>query len=127
MGIEMQNDGTLQINAKNLSQALSSDFADVQSFFQSTTGWGVAANKQMLNLTDPTLGPVGADISGLNTTSQTLTHQINDFELRMTTVQQQLTTQYSSLNALLQQYPLLMQQTASQLASLPGATTTSKG
>ncbi len=57
MGIEMQDDGTLQINSANLSTALSSNYSDVQKFFQSTTGWGQAAGTQMLQLTDPTLGP----------------------------------------------------------------------
>ena len=127
LGIEMQNDGTLQINSATLSQALSSDFPAVQSFFQSASGWGHAASMQMQQLTDPTLGPVAADISGLNQTNQTLTNQINDFEVRMTTVQDQLTTEYSALNTLLEQYPLLIQQTAAQLASLPGASSSSNG
>jgi flagellar hook-associated protein 2 len=119
MGIEMQNDGSLQINSANLSQALSSNFSDVQKFFQSTSGWGQMAGKQMLQLTDPTLGPVAADITGLKQTNQGVTDQINDFEVRMATVQEQLMTQYSSLNALLQQYPAQLQQVAAQLGSLP--------
>jgi flagellar hook-associated protein 2 len=125
MGIEMQDDGTLQINSANLSQALSSNFSDVQNFFQSTTGWGQAAGTQMLQLTDPTLGPVAADMNGLNQTSQGLTDQINDFELRMSAVQDQLTTQYSNLDALLQQYPMQLQQVAAQLGSLPSASSSS--
>ncbi len=79
----------------------------------------------MLQLTDPTLGPVAADITGLKQTSQSLTTQINDFESRMSTVQSQLTTEYSNLNALLQQYPSLMQQIATQLGSLPSASSSS--
>lgn len=122
MGIEMQNDGTLQINSANLSQSLSSNFSDVQKFFQSTSGWGHAAGTQMLQLTDPTLGPVAADINGLKQTNQGLTDQVNDFELRMSAVQDQLTTQYSSLDALLQQYPMQLQQVAAQLGSLPNTT-----
>jgi flagellar hook-associated protein 2 len=126
MGIEMQNDGTLQFNSANLSQALSSNFSDVQKFFQSTSGWGQAAGRQMLQITDPTLGPVASDINGLKQTTQSLTNQINDFEVRMATVQDKLTMQYSNLNALLQQYPMQMQQIAAQLGSLPDATS-SKG
>ena len=122
LGIEMQNDGTLQVNSANLSLALSSNFSDVQKFFQSTSGWGQAAGTQMLQLTDPTLGPVAADINGLKQTNQGLTDQINDFELRMSAVQDQLTTQYSSLDALLQQYPMQLQQVAAQLGSLPNTT-----
>jgi flagellar hook-associated protein 2 len=127
MGIEMQNDGTLQINASALSTALSSNFSDVQSFFQSTSpvGWGQAASTQLQQLTDPTLGPVAADISGLNQTNQGLTDQINDFEVLMTSTQQQLTTQYDNLNTLLMQYPMQMQEVASQLGSLPTSTGTS--
>jgi flagellar hook-associated protein 2 len=121
MGIEMQNDGTLDINSTKLSEALSNNYADVKTFFQSTSGWGQLAGKQMLQITDPTLGPVAADINGLKQTSQSLTRQISDFEVRMSSVQAQLTTQYSSLNALLQQYPSLMQQIAAQLSSLPSA------
>jgi len=127
MGIEMQDDGTLQINTTSLSQALSSDFSDVQSFFQSTSGWGHLASTQMQGLTDPTLGPVAADITGLNSTNQSLTNQIDDFEVQMTAVQQQLTTEYSNLNALLEQYPMLIQQTAAQLSSLPSNNSNNNG
>ncbi len=125
LGVEMQNDGTLQINSKVLSTALSSHFSDVQSFFQSATGWGQTAGKQLLQITDPTIGTVSADITGLNQTSHDLTNQIDDFETRMATVQQQLTTQYSSLDALLQQYPMLIQQVTAQLGSLPSASSSS--
>lgn len=127
MGVEMQNDGTLQINSSALSTALSSNFSDAQKFFQSASpmGWGQSVGKQLLQITDPTVGTVSADISGLNQTSQSLTNQINDFEVRMTAVQQQLTTQYSNLDALLQQYPAQMQEVSAQLSSLPGTTTTS--
>ena len=121
MGIEMQDDGTLAINSATLSQALSSNFAEVQTFFQSTSGWGQVAGTEMQQLMDPVLGPVAADITGLNQTSQNLTDQIHDFEVRMASVQEQLTAQYSNLNVLLQQYPMLMQQIAAQLSSLPSA------
>jgi hypothetical protein len=40
----------------------------------------------------------------------------------MTTVQQQLTSQYDNLNTLLEQYPMQMQQVAAQLGSLPSST-----
>jgi len=127
MGIEMQNDGTLQINSSVLSTALSSDYSDVQSFFQSTSpqGWGQLANTEMMQLTDPTQGPVAADINGLTQTNDDLSNQISEFQANMTSMQQQLTTQYDNLDSLLIQYPLQMQEAAAQLASLPDATTSS--
>src|SRR5271166_5359471 len=127
MGIEMQDDGTLQVNSSTLSSALSSDYSDVQTFFQSVSGWGQNASKQMLQLTDPTLGPVAADINGLQQTSDDLTNQINDFQASMTEVQQQLTTQYDSLDSLLIQYPLQIQEASDQLASLTSSGKNSNG
>ena len=126
MGIEMQNDGTLQINSSNLSSALSSDYADVQKFFQSTSpkGWGQLANTEMTQLTDTTQGPVAVDINGLTQTNDDLSHQISDFQANMATVQQELTTQYDNLDALLIRYPLQIQEASSQLASLLGASST---
>lgn len=114
MGIQMQDDGTLQIDSSTLSTALSSNFSDVQKFFQSASpvGWGQAVGKQLQQMTDPTIGLVSADINGLNQTNQSLTGQINDFETRMATVQNQLTTQYDNLNTLLEEYPMQLQEIA---------------
>ncbi len=125
LGIEMQNDGTLQLDSSTLSEALNSSYSAVQNFFQSTSGWGQIANTEMTQLTDPTTGPVAVDITGLQQTNSDLTNQISDFEANMTVVQDQLTTQYDNLDTLLIQYPLEMQEAAEQLASLPGATSTS--
>jgi flagellar hook-associated protein 2 len=127
MGIEMQNDGTLQVNTKALSAALSSNYSDVQNFFTSTSpmGWGQTAGKQLLRMTDPTIGLTAADINGLNQTSKSLTNQISDFEVRMAGVQQQLTSQYSALSALLQSYPRQIQEVSAQLSSLPNSSSSS--
>jgi flagellar capping protein FliD len=127
MGIEMQNDGTLQIDSSNLSDALSSDYSDVQNFFTSTSpqGWGQIANTEMTQLTDPTQGPVALDINGLTQTNDDLSNQISDFQANMTNVQQSLTSQYDTLDALLMQYPMQIQEAQAQLASLPDSTTSS--
>ncbi len=111
LGIEMQNDGTLQVDSTTLSDALSSSYSEVQNFFQSTSsaGWAQTAGTEMTQLTDPTTGPVAVDISGLNQTNTDLSSQISDFEANMTEVQQQLTSQYDNLDTLLIQYPMQMQ------------------
>ncbi len=129
MGIEMQDDGTLQIDSSVLSNALSSNYSEVQNFFQSTSpsGWGQTVSQQLLQMTDVTEGPIAVDINGLNSTNQDLTGQINDFEARMSAVQQQLTSQYSSLNAMLEEYPMQMAQISAQLGSLSGTNSSASG
>jgi flagellar hook-associated protein 2 len=120
MGLEMQDDGTLQVNSQVFNDTVSHHYQDFQNFFQSLSpqGFGNFFGTQMMQMTDPTLGPVALAVTGLQQTNQSLTNDINDFEARMTSMQQELTQQYSALNATLEQYPLLMQQISSQLDSL---------
>ncbi len=126
LGIEMQDNGTLQVNSKVLNDALTNHYQDFQNFFQSLTpkGFGNFFNTQMMQMTDVTEGPLALSTLGLQETNQSLSKDINDFEARMSSMQTELTQQYSTLNATLVEYPILMQQIASQLSSLP--TTSSK-
>jgi flagellar hook-associated protein 2 len=121
LGLEMQDDGTLQVNSKVFNDALNNHYQDFQNFFQSLSpqGFGNFFGNQMMQMTDVTQGPIALAVTGLQQTNQSLTNDINDFEARMTSLQQQLTQEYSALNATLEQYPLLMQQLSSQLNSLP--------
>ncbi len=124
MGIEMQDDGTLQVNSQVFNDAISNHYQDFQNFFQSLTpqGFGNFFGTQMMQMTDPTQGPIALAVTGLQQTNQSLTNDINNFEARMTSLQQQLTQQYSAVNATLEEYPLLMQQISSQLGSLSSST-----
>ncbi len=72
LGVEMQNDGTLQLNTSTLDTALTTDYADFQSFFQSTSpkGYGQAISKMLQQMTDPTAGVVGLDTQGLQSREQ---------------------------------------------------------
>jgi len=118
LGVEMQNDGTLQINTDTLQAALTNNYTDFQNFFQSTSGYGQAIGTMLQQITDPTEGTVSVDIAGLQAENTDLSNQITDFQDRMTTVQQQLTTQYDELNVLLQQYPSQIADIDSQLSAL---------
>lgn len=118
MGIEMQNDGTLQINTDALQTALVSNYSDFQNFFQSTNGYGQKIGNMLLQITDPTQGTVSVDIAGLQSENTDLSAQIIDFQDRMNTVQQQLTNKYSQLNVLLQRYPQEIADINSQLSAL---------
>src|SRR5271166_6360218 len=120
MGLEMQDNGTLQVNSQVFNDAINNHYQDFQNFFQSLSprGFGNFFGTQITQMTDPTLGPFALAVTGLQQTNQSLTSDINDFEARMTSLQQQLTQQYSAVNATLEEYPLLMQQISSQLSSL---------
>jgi flagellar hook-associated protein 2 len=118
LGVEMQNDGTLQINTDNLQTALVNNYSDFQNFFQSANGYGQGIGNMLLKITDPTQGTVSVDAAGLQSLNSDLSQQITDFQDRMNTVQQQLTDKYSQLNVLLQQYPQQIADINSQLSAL---------
>jgi flagellar hook-associated protein 2 len=120
LGLEMQDNGTLQVNSRVFNDALNNHYQDFQNFFQSLSPQGFANffGTQMMQMTDVTQGPIALAVAGLQQTNQSLTHDINQFEARMTSLQQELTQQYSALNAALEQYPSLMQQISNHLNSL---------
>lgn len=88
------------------------------NFFQGTGSFGASLNSLMILMSDPAEGPLALDQQSIQETNQDLTQQINDFESRLATQQQQLTTEYSQINAQLQQLPLLQAQVSQELNGL---------
>jgi flagellar hook-associated protein 2 len=118
LGINMQNDGTLTVDTSTLNQNLSTNMAAVQNFFQNTsnTGFAQTLNTTLTQMADPVSGLLGTDINGIAQTQTDLTSQISDFQAYLNTEQQSLTQQYSQVDTVLQQLPLLQAQIAQQLA-----------
>ncbi len=95
------------------------------NYFQGTGSFGAALQKTMDSLNDPTNGPIDLDLNAISQTNQDLTDQINDFEARLTTQEQQLMTQYSQINAELQELPGLQDQVSEMLGVLNPNSTSS--
>ncbi len=128
MGISMNDDGTLAIDSSSLNTALTSNFSDLANFFQSGTGsFGEALSTTMTSLNNPIDGPLALDLSSIQQTNQDLTNNINDFEANLAVQEQQLTTQYSQINAELQQLPMLQSQLSQELGSLDPYLSSSSG
>jgi flagellar hook-associated protein 2 len=120
LGISMANDGTLSMDDKKLTAALSDHFADLLSFFQSTDISGFARHfaTDLGGLTDSTEGILNLRLAENTSTQKMLTDRINDLEDRLTARQQELIQQYSKVDTALREFPLLMAQINSQLNSL---------
>jgi flagellar hook-associated protein 2 len=122
IGVDMANDGTLTIDSTKLGDALANHFPDVQNLFQASSGaTGLAFNfgTDLKSLTDSTQGILNLELSQNKNTQQALSNQIDDFEARMAVRQQVLTMQYSQVDTMLREFPLIMAQITGQLASLP--------
>jgi flagellar hook-associated protein 2 len=117
IGLNLQNDGTIQVDGATLANALQGNFSEVQSFFQSTsTGLGLALTNALNNAADPTQGPIALDLQGISQQQSDISSQIADIQYNLTIEQQNLVTKYSQVNAVLEQLPVLQQQISQQLA-----------
>jgi flagellar hook-associated protein 2 len=121
LGITMNNDGTLSINSGQLSGAITNNAAGVLSFFQNTaqTGFADKFAKALQSLTDPTLGLLNMDLAQNRTQQQDLANSLTDLQDRIAAEQQQLQTQYSQVNALLQEFPYQLEAIQLELGITP--------
>ncbi len=133
MGINMNNDGTLTVgstpapNSQTFAQVLAANPSAVVNFFQnsSATGFANNFNADLTNLTSPTQGPLNVDLTQNQAEQQDLASAISNFETNLTTQTLQLTSEYDSVNASLQAYPLLLQEITQTLGTLGSGTSSS--
>ena len=124
LGINMNNDGTLTSgntpSGQTMDQVLASNPAAFQNFFQNASMTGFANNfhNDLTNLTDVTQGPLNVDLAQNKAQQKDLADSISNFETQLTAQQQQLTVEFSHVNASLQAYPLLLQQVTETLAAM---------
>jgi flagellar hook-associated protein 2 len=131
LGINMNNDGTLTVGSNAAGQTfadvLAANPSAVQNFFQNAGGTGFANNfnTDLTNLTDPTAGPLNVDLAQEQAEGTDLSSTITNFETQLTSETAALTSQYDSVNASLQSYPLLLQEITETLGTLGSGTSAS--
>jgi flagellar capping protein FliD len=111
-------------NAK-LSDTLTNHYQDLQTFFQAAsgqTGFAQKLSKDLRNLTDSTRGLLNVALTQNRHDRSAIQSSINTFEDRLAVRRQQLTIQYSQVDAILRNFPLLQAQITGELASLPTVT-----
>jgi flagellar hook-associated protein 2 len=120
LGINTNNDATLTVDASQLASELATNPSGVQSFFQNATSTGFANNfnNDLTNQTNPTTGPLNVDLTQNSASQQDLTTSINNFETQLSAQQTQLTSEFDQVNASLEAYPLLLEQTTEVLGTL---------
>lgn len=121
LGITMNDDGTLSLNTSQLQSAISSNPSAVLNFFQNPSLTGYANNfaNDLQNLTDPTQGLVGMDLAENHAKQQGIQNSIADLQDRLSAEQQQLQTQFSQVNALLEAFPSQLQAVQVELGIAP--------
>ena len=121
LGITTNNDGTLSVDTSALQTALTSDPSGVASFFQNAASTGFANNfaGDLQNLTDPTVGLLNVDLSQNQQEQTDLSNTVTNLQDQMAAQQQQLITEFSQVNALIEEYPYMLQAIDVQLGIQP--------
>jgi len=131
LGINTANDGTLSLGTsatgESLTQILASNPSAVQNFFQNASGTGFANNfnTDLTNLTDPTAGPLNAELAANNAENTDLTTSVSNLQTQLAAQTTALTSEYDNVNASLQAYPLLLQEITETLGTLGSGTSSS--
>jgi flagellar hook-associated protein 2 len=125
LGITTNNDGTLSIDSSALTAALTSDSAGVANFFQNVASTGFANNfaGDLQNLTDPTVGLLNVDLSQNQQEQTDLSNTVLNLQDQIASQQTQLITEFSQVNALIEEYPFLVQAIDLQLGIQPSGST----
>jgi flagellar hook-associated protein 2 len=123
LGITMNDDGTLSVDSTQLNQALATDPSDVVNFFQNASQTGFANNfaTSLQGLTDSTTGLLNLDLTQNQQQQLDLGNTINNFHDQMTAQQQQLVTEFSQVNALIEEYPYMLEAIDLQLGMQPNS------
>lgn len=97
VGITTKSDGTLQLDSTKLSNAMSTNFGDVASLFNSATGFATRFD----TWTSSALafdGTFANQTTSLNNSVKSITSQRDIWETRLKSIEDQYRRQFSSLN-----------------------------
>ena len=106
LGISMNNDGTISLDANALDSVLNSDFNSVVGFFQSANSWGMTV-ANMLNQTGTgsSTGILSLAQKANSTTESSLNAEIAKEDSLIADQQKRLTDELNQANEILQQLP----------------------
>jgi flagellar hook-associated protein 2 len=130
IGISMNQDGTLTLNETPIDTAteytpgftdvLNTNLNALQNFFTNanSTGFADNLNSDLTNLTDPSTGVLNEDLASNQSAQTGLTSEITNFQTQMAAQKIQLDTEFSQVNANLEEYPFLLQEVTEELGSM---------
>lgn len=100
IGIDLQHDGTLSVDATTLQNALTSNSSAVAAVFNSTNGIGTTLNS-FINTYTQTSGTIDQRTANLNTDLSNLSDQATQLTNYQSTLTDQYNAQFSALNTLM--------------------------
>ena len=106
LGISVNNDGSITLDANSLDSVLNADYTGVQAFFQNANGWGLNFSNILTNIgTTPGTGILALASSSNSNIESTLNADITRENSLISAQQSSLTTELNQANQILQELP----------------------
>jgi flagellar hook-associated protein 2 len=128
LGISVNNDGSLTLDASSLDSVLNSDYSGFVNFFQNANSWGQTFSSMLTN-SGPTAGTgILALASSSNSNIEaTLNADISKENLYISAQQTSLTAELNSANEIMQQLPSQLEGVNELYSAITGYNQTSGG
>ncbi len=121
LGIGVNNDGTLTLDASTLSSELNSDYSGVVSFFQNSNSWGTGFSTTLSNLgTSNVTGTLALALKSNSAIEASLNQNISTEELLISTQQVSLTLELTQANEILQSIPSNLNEVSELYSAITG-------
>jgi len=121
LGIGVNNDGTLTLDAGALNNELNSDYSGVVSFFQNSNSWGTGFSTTLNNLgTSSVTGTLALALSSNSAIESSLNQNISNQELRISAQQVSLTLELTQANEILQSIPSNLNEVSELYSAITG-------
>jgi flagellin-like hook-associated protein FlgL len=106
LGISVNNDGSLALDANALDSLLSSDYTSVVGFFQNVNGWGQTFSTMLTNAgSSSSTGILALAAKSNSNTESSLNAEVAKEDALIATQKTQLTNELNQANEILQELP----------------------
>jgi flagellar hook-associated protein 2 len=128
LGISVNNDGSITLDANTLDSVLNSDYSGVVGFFQSANSWGQTFNTMLTNTgTGSTTGILSLSLSSDSNIESTLNAEITKENALITAQQTSLTTELNTANQIMQELPTQLEGVNELYSAITGYNQNSNG
>jgi flagellar hook-associated protein 2 len=128
LGISVNNDGTMTLDAASLDSLLNSDYSGVVGFFQNANSWGQTFNTMLTNAgTGSTTGILSLALKSDSNIETSLNAEITKEDAYITSQQTLLTSELNTANQVMQELPTQLEGVNELYSAITGYNQNSNG
>jgi flagellar hook-associated protein 2 len=125
LGISVNNDGSISLDATSLDSVLNSDYSSVVGFFQNPDSWGQGFSNMLTHAgTSSSTGLLSLASSSNSSMESTLNSDISKENVAVSAEQKSLTAELTSANEVMQEIPMQLSEVNELYSAITGYNST---